>query len=124
MNITGAISSRAEQGCSLSSEIAKTNNWVPLISPNTVRRVLEDAGMWNPDENKVKKSSFDPISRTADLSGRALNVDLCFVPVSHLADIKLPAVSGSSGHLVIERMKEPGQESDYPSKVFADLELD
>jgi hypothetical protein len=35
-----------------------------------------------------------------------------------------PAVSGSSGHLVIERLKEPGQEPDYPGKVFANQELD
>lgn len=64
------------------------------------------------------------MSRTAELPGQALNVDLCFVPISHLADVKLPAVSGSSGHLVIERLKEPGQEPDYPGKVFANPELD
>jgi len=64
------------------------------------------------------------VSRTADQPGQALNVDLCFVPVSHLVDDKLPAVSGSSGHLVVERLKEPGQEPDYPGKVFADPELD
>jgi transposase len=40
----------------VASEIAKANNWVPLISPNTVRRVLEDAGMWKPEENRVKKT--------------------------------------------------------------------
>ena len=64
------------------------------------------------------------MSRTADLPGQTLNVDLCFVPVSHLVDVKLPAVSGSSGHLVVERLKEPGNELDYPGKVFADPELD
>lgn len=64
------------------------------------------------------------MSRTADLPGQALNVDLCFVPISHQADVKLPAVSGSSGHLVIERWKEPGQEPDYPGKVFENPELD
>lgn len=46
------------------------------------------------------------------------------MPVSHLVDVKLPAVSGSSGHLVVERLKEPGQEPDYPGRVFADPELD
>ena len=71
-----------------------------------------------------KKSSFAPVSRTADLPGQALNVDLLFVPACHLADVKLPAVSGSSGHLVVERLKEIGQEPDYPGKVFADGELD
>jgi transposase InsO family protein len=71
-----------------------------------------------------KKSSFAPVSRTADLPGQALNVDLLFVPACHLADVKLPAVSGSSGHLVVERLKESGQEPDYPGKVFADRNLD
>jgi transposase len=42
----------------VASEIAKANNWVPLISPNTVRRVLEDAGMWKPEENRVKKTTL------------------------------------------------------------------
>lgn len=64
------------------------------------------------------------MSRTADEPGQTLNVDLCFVPASHLVDVKLPAVSGSSGHLVVERLKEPGQEPDYPGKVFANTELD
>ena len=63
------------------------------------------------------------MSRTADEPGQTLNVDLCFVPMSHLVDVKLPAVSGSSGHLVVERLKEPGQEPDYPGKVFANTEL-
>lgn len=71
-----------------------------------------------------KKSPFAPVSRTADLPGQALNVDLLFVPACHLADVKLPAVSGSSGHLVVERLKESGQEPDYPGKVFADCDLD
>ena len=31
-------------------EIAKVNNSVPLVRPNTVRRILEDAGMWKPGE--------------------------------------------------------------------------
>jgi len=64
------------------------------------------------------------VCRTADEPGQALNVDLCFVPVSHLVDVKLPAVSGSSGHLVVERLKEPDQEPDYPGRVFANPELD
>ena len=73
---------------------------------------------------ELKKRRFNPVSRTADLPGQALNVDLGFVPVSHLVNVKLPAVSGSSGHLVVERMKETGQEWDYAGKIFADPELD
>jgi transposase InsO family protein len=81
-------------------------------------------GCGSQKKSGVKKSNFEPVSRTADEPGQALNVDLCFVPVSHLVDVKLPAVSGSSGHLVVERLKEPGQAPDYPGKVFADPELD
>ena len=32
-------------------------------------------------------------------------------------------MSGSSGHLVVQRVKDVGQEPDYPGKVFADAEL-
>ena len=45
------------------------------------------------------------------------------MPACHQTDVKLPAVSGSSGHLVIERLKESGHEPDYPGKVFANPEL-
>lgn len=45
------------------------------------------------------------------------------MPACHQTDAKLPAVSGSSGHLVIERLKESGCEPDYPGKVFANPEL-
>jgi len=64
------------------------------------------------------------VSRTADRPGQTLNVDLLFVPACHPADLKLPAVSGSSGHLVVERPKEIGQEPDYPGKVFGNADLD
>lgn len=36
-------------------ELAKGNNWVPLVSPNTVKRILEDAGLWPQTESEVKK---------------------------------------------------------------------
>lgn len=38
----------------LADEIAKANNWVPLVSANTVRRILEDAGLWKPEKRKKK----------------------------------------------------------------------
>ena len=40
----------------IADEIAKANNWVPLVSPNTVRRVLEAAGMWHPERQESKKA--------------------------------------------------------------------
>jgi hypothetical protein len=30
----------------IAQEMAKANNWVPLVSPNTVRRMLRTAGLW------------------------------------------------------------------------------
>jgi transposase len=30
----------------LADELAKANGWVPLLSPNTVKRILHDAGLW------------------------------------------------------------------------------
>ena len=37
---------------------------------------------------------------------------------------KLPAVSGSSGRLVVERVKTETVEADYPGAVFANKQLD
>ena len=39
----------------LADEIAKGNNWVSMVSPNTVRRILKEAGLWKPEEKRVKK---------------------------------------------------------------------
>ncbi len=71
---------------------------------------------------RAKKSTFPTVTRTAEEPGQALNVDLCFVPASHAAQVKLPAVSGSSGHLVIERPKEEA-EAQYPGRIFEDRSL-
>jgi transposase InsO family protein len=49
-----------------------------------------------------------------------VNVDLCFVPCSHAKEVKLPAVSGSSGHLVVESPPKVGQERHWPGQVFAE----
>jgi transposase InsO family protein len=73
--------------------------------------------------NAAKKSVFETVARTAEEPGQALNVDLCFVPASHAAEEKLPAVSGSSGHLVVERAKDEA-EAQYPGRIFEDLSLD
>jgi transposase InsO family protein len=53
-----------------------------------------------------------------------MNVDLCFVPATHEAEQKLPAVSGSSGRLVVEQPKEEEPERQWPGKVFEDESLD
>jgi transposase InsO family protein len=47
-------------------------------------------------------------------------VDLCFVPATHEAEQKLPAVSGSSGRLIVEQPKDEQEEKDWPGRVFED----
>lgn len=39
----------------IADELAKQNNWEALISPNTVRRVLVEAGLWVKPEPEAKK---------------------------------------------------------------------
>lgn len=39
----------------LADELAKANNWVPLVSPNTVKRILKEAGLWEAVETEAKK---------------------------------------------------------------------
>jgi transposase len=39
----------------IADELTKANNWVPLVSTNTVRRILEDAGLWRAVEAEVGK---------------------------------------------------------------------
>lgn len=39
----------------ITDEMAKANNWVAVVSPNTVRRILEEAGLWSPEITKQKK---------------------------------------------------------------------
>ncbi len=39
----------------IAHELAKRNNWVAVISPNTVKRVLQEAGMWASVVEEVKK---------------------------------------------------------------------
>ncbi len=39
----------------VADELAKGNNWVPLVSPNTVKRILQDAGLWPAAGSEAKK---------------------------------------------------------------------
>jgi transposase len=41
----------------IADELAKTNNWVPLVTPQTVRRILKDAGLWEAVEAEAKKKA-------------------------------------------------------------------
>lgn len=39
----------------IEQELAKANNWVPVVSLNTVRRILEDAKLWNSSSEGKKR---------------------------------------------------------------------
>ena len=63
--------------------------------------------------------------RTAEEPGQSLNIDLCFVPATHTASTrKLPAVSGSSGRLVIERPRDESSKITWPGQIFEDPQVD
>ncbi len=40
----------------IADELAKANGWKPLVSANTVKRILKDAGLWETIEADVKKN--------------------------------------------------------------------
>jgi transposase InsO family protein len=63
--------------------------------------------------------------RRAGEPGQTLQVDRCFVPAVHAVAARLPAVSGSSGRLVVYGPR-PGTEDaarPWPGQVFADPEV-
>lgn len=68
-------------------------------------------------EPERKKGVIEAGGRSAEQAGQTVNVDLCFVPVEHVGPTKLPAVSGSSGHLVVERCPSPDAPV-WPGQVF------
>ena len=107
----------------LADELAKANNWVPLVGPNTVKRILQDAGLWATTETGGGKKDTPPASRSAEQPGQTLNVDLCFVPATHAVSAKLPAVSGSSGRLIVERPPAEDNDAAWPGRIFENPEL-
>lgn len=44
----------------IADEMAKANNWVPVVSPNTVRRILQEAGLWSEPAGLAKKKGTKP----------------------------------------------------------------
>ena len=63
------------------------------------------------------------VGRTAEEPGQTANVDLCFVPATHAAQQRLPAVSGSSGRLVVTPVRETEEEHTWPGQIFEDPEV-
>ena len=41
----------------IADELAKGNNWVRLVSPNTVKRILQQAGLWETVEAEAEKKA-------------------------------------------------------------------
>lgn len=41
----------------IAQEMAKANNWVPIVSPNTVKRILQDADLW-PESGSGEKRTL------------------------------------------------------------------
>lgn len=44
----------------IADELAKSNNWIPLVSPNTVKRILQEAGLWLASQQPAPKKSRKP----------------------------------------------------------------
>jgi transposase len=40
----------------IEQELTKANNWVPVVSHNTVKRILHDAGLWSDDRGEKKRT--------------------------------------------------------------------
>ena len=106
----------------IADEMAKANHWEPIVSPNTVRRILDTAGLW-PGSGAGKKEADKSVVRAAEQPGRTINIDLLFVPEQHEAKERLPAVSGSSGHLVVGRTIAEKEAPQWPGLAFANNEF-
>jgi transposase len=44
----------------IADELAKAHDWVPIVSPNTVRRMLREAGLWKHGAAAAKKGASRP----------------------------------------------------------------
>ena len=44
----------------IAEELAKKNNWVPVVSPNTVKRILQEAGFWSEPQPTAQKRGLKP----------------------------------------------------------------
>jgi transposase InsO family protein len=76
-----------------------------------------------PPVQRKKKDADEKRAYNAPTPGQAVHVDLCFVPLNHRGQAKLPAVSGSSGHLVVETLPGSAEEKHWPGQIFAQLEF-
>ena len=53
----------------IAHEMSRLNNWVPLVSHNTVKRILEEAGLWTVPAKTWQKGV--PVAEAAALTNQA-----------------------------------------------------
>lgn len=75
------------------------------------------------EAERGKKEAKKSVVRVAEQPGQTINIDLLFVPEQHEAEERLPAVSGSSGHLVVGRTTAEKEAPYWPGLAFANNEL-
>ena len=46
----------------IADEVAKANDWVALVNPNTVKRILHEAGLWHEAPSPKKGGSNRPLA--------------------------------------------------------------
>jgi hypothetical protein len=47
----------------IAQEMAKENNWVAIVSPNTVRRILRTAALWSEEPKPGRKKASGATDR-------------------------------------------------------------
>lgn len=72
---------------------------------------------------KKKKEAPQGVVRVAEQPEQTLNIDLLFVPEQHAVEEKLPAVSGSSGRLIVARTEAEKEAAHWPGLVFGNREF-
>jgi transposase InsO family protein len=107
----------------IAQELAKDHDFQSVVAPNSVKRILRDAGLWTapPTAEAEKKGATKLIPRDAPTPGETAHVDLALVPLEHAPAEPVPAVSSSSGHPVLCPPPPPLHYG--PGRVFADPDL-
>ena len=107
----------------IAQELAKGNNWIALVSPSSVRRILQKTNLLPPHPPPPPPKKAAPVVRHAEKPGETANVDLCFIPTTHEPAVALPAVSGSSGRLTVSSVSDEDETPTFPGQAFAQTEL-
>ena len=102
--------------------IGSPNSKQPYFRPTTadqrrlVFAVYEQTE--GPRQARAAGEKGGPVVRHADEPDQGVNADLCFVPATHAQTEPVPAISGSSGRLVVSRVKRSAEERVWPGWIF------